>query len=154
VPLSEHEQRVLRQIERQFQAERALPRSIEVDDGPDDDARRAKRSALGFALGLVALLVSFASSWVVGVIGFVAMVLCAVRFVQAARRLLVAQLERLGPGLARRRRPANEPAPTLFSQLRRALWGGPGSAPGSLGPSQRPTLPGEHDGGADQNWEA
>lgn len=154
MPLSEHEQRVLSQIERQFQAERGLSHTDGVPADLVDDARSAKRSAVGFALGLAALLVSFASSWVVGVVGFIAMVLCAVRFIQAARRLLVVQLERLELGLSRRPPTSVEAAPTLFSQLRRALWGMPGSPAGSHPSPKPPPGRGEGDGGADQTWEA
>ena len=123
MPLSEHEQQVLRQIERQFQAERGLVRSFEAPSAPADDARSAKRSATGFVLGLLALLISFASSWVVGVIGFIVMVVCAVRFVQAFRRVLAAHIAELSSA---RPEPAGGSAAgggALLSQLRDALWG-------------------------------
>ncbi|HET9058428.1 MAG TPA: DUF3040 domain-containing protein [Acidimicrobiales bacterium] len=159
MPLSEHEQQVLRQIERQFQvemgqAQTGWSRPAESPWNPDEDARSVKRSALGFALGLAALLVSFASSWVVGVVGFVAMVMCAVRFVQAARRLLMAHMERLATGLARNYPPAAVPAPTLFAQLRRALWGDgqPLSAPTQPYPGA--TTGDESEDGPDHTWEA
>lgn len=87
VPLSEHEQRMLRQIERQFQQERGLARPLRMPSDPREANRNAKRAALGFVIGLLALLISFASSWVVGVIGFVAMLASAVVLVQSLRRL-------------------------------------------------------------------
>ena len=88
MPLSEHEQRVLRQIERQFQAERGLARPLRVPADPREASRNAKRAALGFVIGLLALLISFASSWVFGLIGFLAMLASAVVFVQSVRRLV------------------------------------------------------------------
>jgi hypothetical protein len=189
VPLSEHEQRVLRQIERQFQAETGQAvtrhaatryaqarhsvtghpvtghgvtgqagtrwsRPAEILRHPEEDARSLKRSALGFVLGLVALLVSFASSWVVGVVGFVAMVLCAVRFVQAARRLLMAYLERLATGVAPSRPPVLAPAPTLLAQLRRALWGDRGPMPAPARHYEGELTSDEQDDGPDRTWEA
>jgi len=87
VPLSEHEQRMLRQIERQFQQERGLARPLRMPADPREASRNAKRASIGFVIGLVALLISFASSWVVGVIGFVAMLASAVVLVQSLRRL-------------------------------------------------------------------
>ena len=87
VPLSEHEQRVLRQIERQLQQEKGFGRPLRVPADARDAARNAKRAALGFFVGLVALLGSFASSWVVGLVGFVIMLGAAAVFVQCLRRL-------------------------------------------------------------------
>jgi hypothetical protein len=88
VPLSEHEQRVLRQIERQFQQERGLARPLRMPAGPKEASRNAKRASVGFVVGLLALLISFASSWVVGLIGFLAMLASAVVLVQSMRRLV------------------------------------------------------------------
>jgi len=87
VPLSEHEQRVLRQIERQLQQERGFGRSLRVPADAKEAARNAKRGVLGFVVGLVALLASFASSWVVGLIGFLIMLGAATVLVQSVRRL-------------------------------------------------------------------
>ncbi|HTV11151.1 MAG TPA: DUF3040 domain-containing protein [Acidimicrobiales bacterium] len=87
MPLSEHEQRVLRQIERQFQVERGLARPLRMPAGPREASRNAKRAAIGFVVGLLALVISFASSWVVGLIGFLAMLASAVVLVQSLRRL-------------------------------------------------------------------
>lgn len=95
MPLSEHEQRMLRQIERQFQQERGLARSFRMPADPREAARNAKRAGAGFVVGLVLLLVSFASSWVVGLIGFLVMLAAALVLVQCVRRL--AQ-ERWGQG--------------------------------------------------------
>ena len=87
MPLSEHEQRMLRQIERQFQQERGLARSLRVPADPHEAARNAKRALAGFAVGLLALLISFASSWVVGLVGFLVMLAAALVLVQCLRSL-------------------------------------------------------------------
>jgi len=96
VPLSDHEQRILRQIERQFQQEHWLARALRVPQERDHAARNAKRASAGFVLGLVALLISFTSSWVVGLIGFVVMLACAATLVQSVRRLARDQFDRHG----------------------------------------------------------
>jgi hypothetical protein len=87
VPLSEHEQRILQQIERQFHQERGLARSLRVPADRHEAARNAKRAAGGFVLGLVALSLSFAFSWVLGLVGFVVMLATGVALVQSLRRL-------------------------------------------------------------------
>jgi len=97
VPLSEHEQRILRQIERQFQQEHWLTRSLRTPEDAHQAARNAKRAALGFLLGLLALSLSFASSWVVGLVGFVIMLASAVTLVQSLRRLAQDRFPRSGP---------------------------------------------------------
>ena len=84
MPLSEHEQRMLKQIERQFHQDRGLAR---MPAGPREASRNAKRAAVGFCVGLAALLISFASSWVVGGLGFLAMLASSVVLVQSLRRL-------------------------------------------------------------------
>lgn len=103
MPLSEHEQRILRQIERQFQEEHWLARSLRVPEDSRQAARNAKRGVAGFLLGLLALSLSFASSWVVGLVGFVIMLASAVTLVQSLRRLVRDRLSKLqtdqaGPG--------------------------------------------------------
>ncbi len=87
MPLSEHEQRMLRQIERQLQQERRLARSLGSPADSRQAARNARRAAGGFLVGLVALLASFASSWVLGLIGFLVMLGAAVVFVQSTQQL-------------------------------------------------------------------
>lgn len=97
MPLSEHEQRILRQIERQFHHEHWFARSLRAPEDAHQAARNAKRAAAVFVLGLVALSLSFASSWVVGLIGFVIMLGSAVTLVQSIRRLAQDYLSRPGP---------------------------------------------------------
>jgi predicted PurR-regulated permease PerM len=87
VPLSEDEQRILHQIERQFHQERGLARSLRVPADSREAARNAKRAAGGFVLGLLALSLSFAFSWVLGLVGFFVMLATGVALVQSLRRL-------------------------------------------------------------------
>jgi hypothetical protein len=96
VPLSEHEERVLRQIERELQRERGLARPLRVPESPEEASRNLRLAAAGFVVGLALLVISFASSWVVGLMGFLVMVACAVTVVQSSRRLLQERLERGG----------------------------------------------------------
>jgi uncharacterized membrane protein len=88
VPLSEDEQRILREIEQRYythdkkSAERigqtTLPRYL---------ARNCAWAAGGFILGLAVLLVSFAFSWILAIFGFLIMVASAVWFTQNLRKM-------------------------------------------------------------------
>jgi hypothetical protein len=88
VPLSEHEQRMLRQIERQFQHDRGLARTLRIPADSKQAVHNSKLGALGFVVGLVLVVVSFATSWIVGLVGFLVMVVSVVALVQSLRRLL------------------------------------------------------------------
>jgi Protein of unknown function (DUF3040) len=87
VPLSEHEQRILRQIERQLQQERGLARALRMPADAREARRNARRASVIFLLGLVLLSVSFATYWLVGLVGFLTMLGSAVTLVQSVRRL-------------------------------------------------------------------
>jgi Protein of unknown function (DUF3040) len=87
VPLSEHEQRILRQIERQLQQERGLARSLRMPTDAQEARRNARRSTVVFVVGLLLLSISFATYWVVGLVGFLIMLVSAVTLVQSVRRL-------------------------------------------------------------------
>src|SRR5688572_17922410 len=74
VPLSEDEQRILHEIERSFyENDPAFAKGVSQTTLYRHAGRNLKFSALGFVSGLVVLLVSFASSLVLGMIGFLAM---------------------------------------------------------------------------------
>lgn len=92
MPLSENEQRILRQIERQFQQERWLARSLRMPVDQRQATRNAKRAAGVFVLGLIALSLSFAISWMLGLVGFIIMLAAAVVLVQSLRRLAESHL--------------------------------------------------------------
>jgi hypothetical protein len=88
VPLSEDEERILNEIERGFyKTDPASAKRISGTTLPRYLARNCRWAALGFLGGLVILLVSFASSWVLGVVGFVVMTATAIVFVQNLRRM-------------------------------------------------------------------
>lgn len=86
--LNENEERILHEIEQRFYAHdpdsanrigsTTLPRYL---------ARNCKWALLGFVVGLVVVLVGFASSWILGVLGFVVMLASAIVFLQNLRRI-------------------------------------------------------------------
>lgn len=88
MPLSEEEQRKLREIEQRYYAHD--PKSAERIGHttlPRYLARNCAWAALGFVLGIVVLLVSFAFSWVLAIIGFLIMVASALWFTQNLRKM-------------------------------------------------------------------
>jgi uncharacterized membrane protein len=88
VPLSEDEQRILREIEQRYYTnDRKSAERIEQTTLPRYLARNCRWAALGFMIGLVVLLVSFASSWILGIFGFLVMVASAVWFTQNLRKM-------------------------------------------------------------------
>ena len=88
MPLNEDEQRILREIEQRFHAEDPdSARRIGSTTLPGYLARNCKRAALGFVAGLVILLVAFASSWILGVFGFLVMVISAVVLIRNLHRM-------------------------------------------------------------------
>jgi hypothetical protein len=88
VPLSEDEERILNQIEQGFyQRDPQSAKRIGDTTLPRYLARNCRWSLLGFLGGLVILLVSFASSWILGLVGFVIMTAAAIVFVQNLRRM-------------------------------------------------------------------
>ena len=56
--------------------------------------------SLGFIAGLIVLVVGFASSWVVGVVGFLVMVVSAVILVRNLRRMSRLGIEHVSKSLA------------------------------------------------------
>ena len=88
VPLSEDEQRILHEIERQFyEQDPAFARQVGSTTVYSHAGRNLTWAAAGFVLGLVVMLLSFASSLVIGVIGFGVMFACAVVFERNLRRM-------------------------------------------------------------------
>jgi hypothetical protein len=88
MPLSEHEQRILADIERRLveedpkfaqQVGRTLQSSL---------IRRMRLAACGFVLGLIILVVGFAQYVVLGVAGFVIMLFSVFELVRSRRRRL------------------------------------------------------------------
>jgi hypothetical protein len=88
MPLSENEQRILQEIEKNFyESDPAFARAV-TDNGYDHSGRNAKLYAAGFVASLALLLVTFSQIVVVGFVGFLSMVFCAVMFVKNVRRVV------------------------------------------------------------------
>jgi len=88
VPLSEEEERILRQIEQDLRRQDpASAQRLGTTTLVGYFRRRCRWAALGFAAGLVVLLASFAVSWFLGIVGFAIMTASAIVFTQSARKI-------------------------------------------------------------------
>jgi hypothetical protein len=88
VPLSEDEERILSQIEKTlYEQDPASAQRIRTTTLPRYLARNCRWAAAGFVAGLVVLLVSFSTSWVIGVCGFAIMTASAIVFTQNLRKM-------------------------------------------------------------------
>ena len=88
MPLSEDEQRILQEIEQQFyEHDPALAGEIGSTTLYKHAGRNLKWSALGFVAGFGLLIASFASSLLLGFIGFLVMLVCAFLFERNLRKL-------------------------------------------------------------------
>lgn len=88
VPLSEEEQRLLAEIERQFyESDPDLARTVGKTTVYTHAGRNLKWAAFGFVASLVVLVASFTSSLFLGFAGFIGMLACAVVFQQNLRRM-------------------------------------------------------------------
>ena len=88
VPLSEDEQRILHEIERRFYAndpDRA--ERIKRETLPRYLARNCRWAALGMVVGIVILLVSLATSLVLGILGLALLLGSAIVFTKNLRRM-------------------------------------------------------------------
>ena len=74
MPLSEHEQRILEQYERELQQDPHLSKRIGRTALYDHMARRIRLSILAFFAGLLMLVLFFVSLWI-AVVGFTMMLL-------------------------------------------------------------------------------
>jgi hypothetical protein len=125
MPLSEHEQRILAEIERRLLEEdpkfaHQVGSSFRAHLG-----RRLKLAVAGFILGLVVVISStFLENVAIGVAGFVIMLLCVFLFVRTMRRRATVE------------RPVSGPQPA----------GGTGAA------ASGPRRPGGPKGGVDAWW--
>lgn len=109
MPLSDHEQRLLEQIERALYAEDPkFASSVRTTDLRTHYRRRLIRSAIGFVVGLAILMagvVTQAFYLVVGVVGFLVMLGFALLGVSAWRKLTGSRPGR-APGPAAPQRPS------------------------------------------------
>lgn len=106
MPLNEHEERILHEIEQRFYAhDPESARRIESTTLDAYLARNCRWAAVGFVVGLVILLAGFASNWVVGVFGFVVMLASAVALIQNLRRIGRRGIEGLRQSIGKRSLP-------------------------------------------------
>ena len=88
MPLSEEEQRILHEIERSFyERDPAFARGVSQTTLYRHAGRNCKWATLGFLVGLVLLVVSFASTLLVGVLGCFLMFACALVFERNVRKM-------------------------------------------------------------------
>lgn len=88
VPLSEDEQRILHEIERSFyENDPAFARGVSETTLYRHAGRNLKYAAIGFVGGTILLVTSFASSLLLGMLGFLAMLGSAFVFERNLRKL-------------------------------------------------------------------
>jgi len=96
VPLSEDEQRILHEIERSFyENDPEFYGKVSSETLYRHAGRNCKWSALGFLAGLAVLVTSFASSILIGFLGFLIMLSCAIVFEANARKMGRAGLQQV-----------------------------------------------------------
>ena len=94
MPLSEEEQRVLREIERSFyESDPEFARQVSSKTLYRHAGRNLRFAALGFVAGLVLLVTSFASYLILGIVGFLAMLFSALIFERNLRAMGKAGLQ-------------------------------------------------------------
>ena len=88
MPLSEEEQRILSEIERRFYAsDPKTAHQLSTTTLYKHAGRNCKWAAVGFVAGLALLLVSFASSLILGALGFLIMLGSAFVFERNLRKM-------------------------------------------------------------------
>ena len=88
MPLSEEEQRVLDEIERQlYETDPQLAHQVRTRTAPDGAARQARWAGLGTVIGLSVLVAGFRTSVVIGLIGFLMMVASLVLLERSVRAI-------------------------------------------------------------------
>ena len=96
MPLSENEQQTLREIEEDLSAtDPKLVQQVTDTTLYRHTARLIKWSAVGFVAGLLLMVFTFTTTLVLGVVGFVVMLGCALAIEQNVRKLGRAGLESL-----------------------------------------------------------
>lgn len=119
MPLSEHDQKVLAQIERDLCSDAKLVKTIRSSNPRSYARRRLRRSAFLFILGLATLVFAVSTgsaiaSILLALFGFTVMLLAALRSSAVLRRL------REGQRSSRRPRSRKPSAPTFWSIAARA----------------------------------
>ena len=96
MPLSDNEQQILRQIEENLSAtDPKLVQQVSDTTLYGHGARLIKWSAVGFIAGLLLMVFTFTTSLVLGVVGFLVMLGCALAIEGNVRKLGRAGLESL-----------------------------------------------------------
>jgi Protein of unknown function (DUF3040) len=124
VPLSEHEQRQLEQIERALYAEDPkFAQAVRAKDPRVHYKRRIVEAAIGFLLGVGLLLAGVVSKLtVVGVAGFVVMLACSMWALSSWRHMSGGAAAR-GPARERRAKPKPVAGPrTRFMERLEERW--------------------------------
>jgi hypothetical protein len=119
VPLSEHEQRQLDQIERALYAEDPkFAQAVRAKDPRVHYKRRVVEAAIGFLLGVGLLLAGVISKLtLVGVAGFVVMLACSMWALSSWRHMSGGPAGRPGPARDRRARPPATPRARFMERL-------------------------------------
>jgi hypothetical protein len=131
VPLSEHEQRQLEQIEQSLYADYPkLAQAVRAKDPRIHYKRRVVEAAIGFLLGVGLLLAGVVSKVIfIGVGGFVVMLACAMWALTSWRHMGGAATGRAATGRAATGRAATGRAATSSAATGRAANPGRGPAP-------------------------
>lgn len=94
MPLSEDEERILHEIAQQFYADDPeFARGVGETTLYSHTVRRMKASGVGFLLGVVFLVLSLSTSYLLAFVGFLVMLGCALYFERNLRKLGKAGLE-------------------------------------------------------------
>jgi hypothetical protein len=111
VPLSEHEQRLLEQMERALSAED--PKFASALRGADPRThyrRRVVKASVGFLVGIALLMTGVMTRWPISVVGFVIMLVSAFLALSSWRQIPNAGDLGVGGGTATRSKKGTPPA--------------------------------------------
>lgn len=88
MPLSEHEQRILREIEaRLYETDPALAREVSSTTIYSHALRNIKWALVGFVSGMVIMVVSLSAHWLIAFVGFLLMLGSALTVERNGRRM-------------------------------------------------------------------
>jgi Protein of unknown function (DUF3040) len=110
MPLSEHEQRILAEIERRLLEEDPKFAHHVGSTFQAHLSRRLKLAAAGFVVGLIVLVAGFAQNVALGVAGFVIMLVAIFEFVRTLRRRATVEQRPQPPGKAGTEAPPSRPS--------------------------------------------
>jgi len=120
VPLSEDEQRILSEIERRFyESDPKTAHQLSTTTLYRHAGRNCKWATFGFVAGLVLLLVSFASSLVLGVAGFGVMLASAFVFERNLRKMGRASWQEMTEAMRARGSPFGDTGKRLRERFKR-----------------------------------